>query len=549
MAEKLDIQLTAKDMYSGELARMENRFKISGKSLAAFGGVATAAAAAVGTMVMKTAEAGDMFQKMSLRTGFSVKSLSELKHAAELSGTSINDMEMGFRKLSKNMSDANDGSITQERAFKSLGIQVTDTNGNLRDSELVFNEIVVAMSKIKNETQRAALAQTIFGRSGANMLPLIKSGTTEIDNMRKRARELGITFDQETAGAAAKFNDNLLEMKRNATGAGYAIGNNLIPKVNAFFQFFKDLKKFDTFNEDIRATYQLQPRGFQPGSADSLSEMPSNTTAAPGSEGETNNFDHANDDWANYYRSRLEGHTQHQATMAERAAEDQATRQEMRQSWFQSEHAEIENHEQTKASIQINWSKMVEHQENERRKRQLKAEKQHNAMRLRFSVQTSSNITSALDSLNTLNEGRHRETFELLKVAKMSEAAINTYAGATQALGAFPPPYSFIAAGAVVAAGLANIAVIQKQQFGGGSSGGGGGGSVGAIGSQGPILDPGSDTPTAPPMDGDGRDAQQVSIHIHNPLSTENWDEVAENEIIPAISRAGDRNVTIDVKH
>ena len=44
-------------------------------------------------------------------------------------------------------------------------------------------------------------------------------------------------------------------------------------------------------------------------------------------------------------------------------------------------------------------------------------------------------------------------------------AVIDTYAAANKALAASPPPFNFIAAAAVVAAGLANVAQIEAQSF------------------------------------------------------------------------------------
>ncbi|MEL6342075.1 MAG: hypothetical protein AAFV53_03010 [Myxococcota bacterium] len=52
--------------------------------------------------------------------------------------------------------------------------------------------------------------------------------------------------------------------------------------------------------------------------------------------------------------------------------------------------------------------------------------------------------------------------FAINKGAGIAQATINTFLGATQALGSLPPPASFIAAGAVTAAGLASIAKIAS---------------------------------------------------------------------------------------
>lgn len=46
------------------------------------------------------------------------------------------------------------------------------------------------------------------------------------------------------------------------------------------------------------------------------------------------------------------------------------------------------------------------------------------------------------------------------KALSISQAIIDTYSGANKALGAYPPPFNFIAAGAVIAGGLANVKKI-----------------------------------------------------------------------------------------
>jgi hypothetical protein len=70
----------------------------------------------------------------------------------------------------------------------------------------------------------------------------------------------------------------------------------------------------------------------------------------------------------------------------------------------------------------------------------------------------------------------------------VAQAIINTYQGATLALASSPPPFNFIAAGTVVAAGLINVKKILETQLPGVPGGGGsGGGSIGPM-------------PTAPQM-------------------------------------------------
>ena len=80
-----------------------------------------------------TAKAGDEFQKMSLRLGLSTGMLSGMKHAVELSGSSMESLEKGVRTLAKRMSDADEGLTEAERSFTALGIQIKNADGSLKD--------------------------------------------------------------------------------------------------------------------------------------------------------------------------------------------------------------------------------------------------------------------------------------------------------------------------------------------------------------------------------------------------------------------------------
>lgn len=77
-------------------------------------------------------------------------------------------------------------------------------------------------------------------------------------------------------------------------------------------------------------------------------------------------------------------------------------------------------------------------------------------------------FTSMLESAATFN----RKAFELNKKAQIAMAIVNTAAGVTQALKTYPPPFSFIMAGAQFAAGVAQINAIKSTQFQGREKGG-----------------------------------------------------------------------------
>ncbi|KAK0357997.1 hypothetical protein LTR94_037124, partial [Friedmanniomyces endolithicus] len=57
--------------------------------------------------------------------------------------------------------------------------------------------------------QKVALAQQIFGESGAAMLPLLNGGAEGLREMDAMARQLGLSLSEEAVEQAGSFNDTL----------------------------------------------------------------------------------------------------------------------------------------------------------------------------------------------------------------------------------------------------------------------------------------------------------------------------------------------------
>ena len=84
---------------------------------------------------------------------------------------------------------------------------------------------------------------------------------------------------------------------------------------------------------------------------------------------------------------------------------------------------------------------------------------------------------------------RNKTAFEAAKAFNIANAIMNTYMGATKALATYPPPFNFIAAAAVVASGLAQVASIRGQTYSGRAMGGPiVGGQQYMVGERGPEL-------------------------------------------------------------
>lgn len=186
-----------------------------------FGGMGRALVAGLGAGMLIRNMKGvvnemDSMGKAARRLGVDMESFSALKHAADLSGLAISDLEMGIRTMQRAMTGANEGLTTYQRGFDRIGVSVKDLQG--LNTEEQFIKLADALSKMPNISERNATAMEIFGRAGLKVINMAEDGAEGIKKMTDEARKLGVVFDEEAARKAEKFNDDLTRLQAQWRG-------------------------------------------------------------------------------------------------------------------------------------------------------------------------------------------------------------------------------------------------------------------------------------------------------------------------------------------
>lgn len=117
----------------------------------------------------------------------------------------------------------------QAKAFETLGINIYDSSGQLRDSKVVMMEAIDALGSISNETERDALSLQIFGKSAMELNPLIKTGSAEIARLSEEARKVGAVMSNETVAGLDEFGDSTEALKMSVTGLAGTALSSLMP--------------------------------------------------------------------------------------------------------------------------------------------------------------------------------------------------------------------------------------------------------------------------------------------------------------------------------
>lgn len=106
--------------------------------------------------------------------GTSAEQMSTFLTASKLSGTSMETVTEGLVKLAKGMAGSEDMTGNAGRALKALGIDARDAAGNLKDPAAVMKEMAAKLGDFKDGAGKTALAIDAFGKSGAQLLPMMK---------------------------------------------------------------------------------------------------------------------------------------------------------------------------------------------------------------------------------------------------------------------------------------------------------------------------------------------------------------------------------------
>ena len=201
--------------------------KAMAATAAAIGAGAVAAGKKIWDMANETAAAGDTVDKMSQKLGLSAKAYQEWDYVLSQSGADIESMGAGFKSLTNLVDKATSGNDAAAASFEKLGISTKELKDMSRED--IFALTVKRMQEMGDTTERAALANTIFGKSGQGLAPLLNQTAEATQELMDKANELGFVMSDETVDASVKFTDSMDTLKRTFEGVKNSITSELLP--------------------------------------------------------------------------------------------------------------------------------------------------------------------------------------------------------------------------------------------------------------------------------------------------------------------------------
>jgi lambda family phage tail tape measure protein len=237
--------------FSTDVKRAEKEIKQLGENIKKFAAVATTATLAAATgfayMAKQSINAMDEMGDMAQSLGITVEQISRLGRVAEVEGFKLDEFGGIMSKLIKTLADARSGAEGAGDVFKAMGLDPKA----FKDSEDALLQISEKFAGYLDGLEKTALAQELFGKSGAKFIAFLNQGS---EGIQKVADELSIFGDVSTESArqAGEFNDSITKIGIVGGSLMQKFASEMLPVLNNFTNgLFDAFKNSELLRKDI----------------------------------------------------------------------------------------------------------------------------------------------------------------------------------------------------------------------------------------------------------------------------------------------------------
>lgn len=185
---------------------------------------------AIKNAVVGFTEMGEAAYKGSLRSGMIVEEWQKMKYVADQAGVPIEALEGSMAKLNAQTAKAAAGQNKNlSGLYARLGISVRDSNGQIRSAVDLLPQLADAFQKNKNPAVQARMGVTLFGKSWAEMAPLLMEGSEGINNSLERFKRLKGVMSFDDIKGAKELGDKFKDLSFVTKGFQNTIAKELVP--------------------------------------------------------------------------------------------------------------------------------------------------------------------------------------------------------------------------------------------------------------------------------------------------------------------------------
>ncbi|MGH8063414.1 MAG: hypothetical protein ACREO7_15530 [Pseudoxanthomonas sp.] len=157
----------------------------------------------------------------------------------------------GIKRLGQFQVDALKGGKEQNAILDQLGISAGSAETGIRDANAMLRDLADIFEVMPDGANKTALAVKLFGKSGADLIPLLNGGSKSLDEFAQKSDLVGYTLTEKTGKGAEAVNDLMSEFRLMMDGIARQALPGLLPKLQEFGELLNSQDFRDGFQTII----------------------------------------------------------------------------------------------------------------------------------------------------------------------------------------------------------------------------------------------------------------------------------------------------------
>ncbi len=180
-------------------------------------------------------------KELSRNTGQTIEDSSRLLYVTQRLGLSADQTSTTFGIFSKKIKEAQDSADPAASTLGKLDINVRNTDGSFKSFNQVLLDTADKFKGMSDGSQKTALAMELFGRSGKDMIPVLNQGSKGIQDLEKRADDLGLTLNAKTVASVTKYITAQKNLTDSTNALKVQVGSLTAPVLANFYGGINDV--------------------------------------------------------------------------------------------------------------------------------------------------------------------------------------------------------------------------------------------------------------------------------------------------------------------
>lgn len=250
VADKLGINLP-----DGASKALNSLNGINAGTAAVVGGFAAVAAVVTKTeqelidMTKQAAEGAKEIETFASITGQSAQQVQQMQYASEKLGVLYDRVRDSLKEITNKMQEAENGSADTAAAFDKLKVSLRGQNGELRDAQDVFLDVIDALGNVENQSERDALAMDLMSESAQELNPMIEAGRETIQQYAQAASDMGLVLEEDELKALTEVQSAFYDLEQQQKATKNQLAAEFAPYLTSFYSDMSEATR--TFGQTL----------------------------------------------------------------------------------------------------------------------------------------------------------------------------------------------------------------------------------------------------------------------------------------------------------